>query len=71
MVCARAFVMPTRNVEETTKLKALRAAAQLGISALDRGEFKEFTDASALVAHLNELAIASLPDRRAIGHAPR
>ena len=48
--------MPTHNVEETAKLKALRAAAQLGISALDRGEFKEFTDASALVAHLDELA---------------
>jgi antitoxin ParD1/3/4 len=56
MVCARAFVMPTQNVEETTKLKALRAAVQLGISALDRGEFKEFTNAAALVAHLNELA---------------
>ena len=48
--------MPTHNVEETAKLKALRAAAQLGISALDRGEFKEFADASALVAHLDEVA---------------
>ena len=48
--------MPTHNVEETAKLKALRAAARLGISALDRGEFKEFADASALVAHLDELA---------------
>jgi antitoxin ParD1/3/4 len=48
--------MPTHNVEEVTKLEALRAAAQLGISALDRGEFKEFTDASGLRAHLNKLA---------------
>jgi antitoxin ParD1/3/4 len=56
MVCARAFVMPTHNVEEAAKLKVLRAAAQLGISALDRGEFKEFTDASGLSAHLNKLA---------------
>ncbi len=40
--------MPTHNVEETAKLEALRAAAQLGISALERGEFKEFTDASDL-----------------------
>jgi antitoxin ParD1/3/4 len=48
--------MPTHNVEEAAKLKVLRAAAQLGISALDRGEFKEFTDASGLSAHLNKLA---------------
>ena len=48
--------MPTHNVEEATKLEVLRAAAQLGISALDRGEFKEFTDASGLRAHLNMLA---------------
>jgi antitoxin ParD1/3/4 len=48
--------MPTHNVEEVMKLEALRAAAQLGISALDRGEFKEFADGSALRAHLNQLA---------------
>ena len=34
----------------------LRATAHLGVSALDRGEFKEFADASALVVHLNRLA---------------
>jgi antitoxin ParD1/3/4 len=56
VVCENSFVMPTHNVEEATKLEVLRAAAQLGISALDRGEFKEFTDASDLVTHLNKLA---------------
>ena len=45
-----------REVQEATKLAALRAAAQQGIAALDRGAFKEFADASALVAHLNGLA---------------
>jgi antitoxin ParD1/3/4 len=48
--------MPTHNVEETAKLEALRAAAQLGISALERGEFREFTDASGLVVYLNKFA---------------
>ena len=48
--------MPTRNVEEPIKLEALRAAAQLGISAIDLGEFKELADASGLVAHLTKLA---------------
>jgi hypothetical protein len=38
------------------KLEALRAAAQRGISAFDRGEFKEFPDADALVAYLKTIA---------------
>ncbi len=49
-------LVENREVEEATKLETLRAAAQLGVSALDRGEFKEFADASALLAHLNKLA---------------
>ena len=40
-------VPPIREVEEATKLVTLRAAAQLGVSAFDRGEFKEFADASS------------------------
>jgi antitoxin ParD1/3/4 len=55
VVCENSFVMPTHNVEEATKLEALRAAAQLGIWVLDRGEFQEFADASGLVTHLNKL----------------
>jgi antitoxin ParD1/3/4 len=51
-------LIENREVEEATKLEALRAAAQLGGSALDRGEFKEFADGSALVAHLNSLETA-------------
>ena len=53
-------LVENREVEEATKLKALRVAAQIGASALDRREFKEFADASALVAHLNKLADATL-----------
>jgi antitoxin ParD1/3/4 len=49
-------LVENREVEEATKLETLRATAHLGVSALDRGEFKEFADASALVAHLNKLA---------------
>jgi len=44
-------LVENREVEEA----ALGAAAQLGVSALDRGEFKEFADASSLVAHLNRI----------------
>jgi len=45
-----------REVAEAQKLEALRAAVDLGLAALDRGAFKEFADASAMVAHLNDLA---------------
>lgn len=53
-------LVETRAAEEAAKLEALRAAAALGLSALDRGEFKEFPDAAALIAHLNSLA-AKIP----------
>jgi antitoxin ParD1/3/4 len=45
-----------REALETAKLEALRAAAQTGAAAFDRGAFEEFADAAALVAHLDELA---------------
>jgi antitoxin ParD1/3/4 len=45
-----------REAEEAAKLEALRAAAQVGLAALERGAFKEFDDASGLVAHLEKLA---------------
>ena len=49
-------LVENREIEEATKLQALRQAAALGVSALERGEFTEFADASALVAHLNDVA---------------
>jgi hypothetical protein len=50
--------MPTRTVAttETNKLRALRAAARTGFSALDRGKFKEFRSIEDLQAYLNDLS---------------
>ena len=45
-----------RAAEDGAKLTLLRKAARTGFDALDRGEFKEFTTADALRAHLNELS---------------
>jgi antitoxin ParD1/3/4 len=45
-----------REAEETAKLEALRAAAQVGLDAFEQGAFKEFEDASQLVSYLDELA---------------
>ena len=45
-----------REAEDAGKLKALRAAARVGVGALDRGEFKEFSTFEQLHAYLNEFS---------------
>jgi toxin ParE1/3/4 len=45
-----------REAEDAGKLKALRAAARLGVGALDRGEFKEFRNVEDLQTYLNDLS---------------
>jgi antitoxin ParD1/3/4 len=42
--------------EGAGKLKALRAAARLGIGALERGEFKEFRTIEDLQGYLTDLS---------------
>ena len=45
-----------REAEDAGRLKALRAAARVGVNALDRGEFKEFRNIEDLQAYLNDLS---------------
>ncbi len=45
-----------REAEDAAKLVALREAAVVGVAALERGEFTEFSDVDALVAYLDEVA---------------
>ena len=45
-----------REAEDAGKLKALRAAVRVGVGALDRGEFKEFSTFEELQAYLNEFS---------------
>jgi antitoxin ParD1/3/4 len=45
-----------REAEDATKVKALQSAAQLGVAALERGEFKEFEDMDQLRTYLNDLS---------------
>lgn len=49
-------LVENREVEEATKLRALRSAIHAGLADLDRGAFEEFADAAALAGHLNKLA---------------
>ena len=53
-------LVENREVDEATKLETLRAAAEIGEAALDRGEFKEFADGSALTDYLNTVADKAL-----------
>ena len=45
-----------REAEDASKLRALRAAARVGVTALDRGEFREFENIEDLHAYLNDLS---------------
>lgn len=49
-------LIENREKEEAARLDALRAAAQPGIDSLDRGDFKEFEDSSALITYLDNIA---------------
>jgi antitoxin ParD1/3/4 len=45
-----------REAEDAARLHALRAAAEVGISALERGAFKEFPDSDLFEDYLNGIA---------------
>jgi antitoxin ParD1/3/4 len=45
-----------REAEDAARLAALRSAAEVGISALERGAYREFSDAATLEQYLNEIA---------------
>ena len=49
-------LLEQQEAEDAGKLKALRAAARIGVDELDRGEFKEFADIEELQAYLNDLS---------------
>jgi len=54
-----------REAEDAGKLKALRAAARLGVGSLERGEFKEFEtidDLQTYLADLSEKVISGTDD---------
>jgi antitoxin ParD1/3/4 len=54
-----------RRAERAAKLKALREAAQVGIDAMERGEYKVFTSAKSLNAHLDKIAAKAIARAKA------
>lgn len=55
-------LVEVREVEEAMKFQALRDAAKVGTGSLDRGEFKEFPDPSALIGYLDKIGDAAISD---------
>ena len=49
-----------REAEDAAKLAALRAAAQVGAAAIDRGDFDEFVSVDQLRDRLEETAARSI-----------
>lgn len=49
-----------REAEDAAKLHALRAAAQVGLESLDRGDGRGFADGADLARYLEDLADKAL-----------
>ena len=54
-----------REKEQAAKLEALRAAVREGIASSARGEYKVFTDAKSLKAHLAGIADKAIKGSKA------
>ena len=53
-------LVETREAEDVARLEALRTAVDIGIAAMDRGEYWEFANAAELVTHLRRASDAAL-----------
>lgn len=54
-----------REKVQAARLEALRAAAQVGIDAMERGEFKVFENAEDLSTHLDKLSAKAFARKKA------
>ena|ERR1700722_2343672 len=53
-------LVESREAEDAARLDALRAAVDVGIAEIERGEYKEFSSSAELVAHLRRVSDAVL-----------
>ena len=51
-----------RHLEDAARLDALRNAVDVGIAAVERGDFKEFADPDALRGHFDKIADKIIAD---------
>ena len=48
-------LVETREAEDEARIEALRAAIQVGIDDIERGDYVEFTDPDELAAYINRI----------------
>jgi antitoxin ParD1/3/4 len=60
-------LLERREAEDAARLQSLRTAADVGIAALGRGAFKEFSEATSFEKYLNGIA-ADVRTNRAPEH---
>ena len=53
-----------REKAKAARLEALRAAVVVGEEALERGQYKDFTDSRSLKAHLRKVADKAINGRK-------
>jgi hypothetical protein len=58
----------SEDVDDDAKLQALREAAREGLEAIERGEYRRFDQADALLVHLDELARFAIDGGKPGGH---
>src|SRR5215470_5210179 len=49
-------LVETREAEQAAKLRALRAAADAGVAAIESGDYRAFDSMDDLAAHLDKVA---------------
>lgn len=54
-----------RDAEDEARLKALRAAVQVGIDDIEAGRYRDFDSADALADYLERMTDETLSERRA------
>lgn len=57
-------LVETREAEAAAKMKALREAADAGIGAIERGEYREFSRMDDLIRHLDDVAEQAIETAR-------
>lgn len=48
-------LVESREAEDALKLQALREAVNIGITAMERGDYTEFSDSESIKAHVKAL----------------
>jgi antitoxin ParD1/3/4 len=57
-------LVESRDTEERTRIKALRAAVQVGVADIEAGRFRTFDAPGALRRHLSSIADSVIEDHR-------